>query len=945
MTNSLYNPFMPSLGLTSRIVFGGGGGPSEAEIAQREAAKKAAAEIARKKAAAEAAAKKAAAEEAARKEAARKAAAEKARLEAIRKEEERKATAIKMAQEAAQKRVADRKQRMSDALQDNRQAEAEVVQGIDISGSNAVERRIQQPTPAAPAAAATQSAAGTMTNPIATATESAIPEAFTYRPDYTGTTMDNLTSASQQGTQQLIENVMYTNELGQTVGVTEVNGEPTTYVPPGFTRIDQSKVLFDKDYQEAYNALGGGDDAPWGRFRDGTPKPDPNSPTPMPTPGLPVTGVGSTIGNLLGSGGGSGFFGAFAEGGTVADMSMDDMALEGMYRMASKFLGYNGPKTREALEQFQQSSPGIAAKMDGYSKAMVTAANKGGLMKSSFAAGGLTDRSDDSFQNQLAQMTKSTITQTMQPRQSTVARITPQAADFIAPTAGQATPLAPMAEAATVGSVTQALAPTAQTAATVQPATAAEAVQQMTSATQAAQGTVAPQAQVDAQQQVASSVSELDAAQGQAILMDNPVQREIQQGELISGAADAQKAAQFTEQVQAAEATPTKQATVQGQLEGLMQQFEGGDTPAWAAGSMRQATQMLAARGLGASSMAGQAVIQATMEAALPIAQMDAQTQAQFESQNLSNRQQRAMLAAQQRAQFLGQEFDQAFQARVANSSRIGDIANMNFTAEQQVALENSRAANTMNLNNLSNRQAMVIAEASALANMDMSNLNNRQQAAVQNAQSFLQMDMANLSNEQQTAMFKAQQNVQSLFTDQAATNAAAQFNASSENQTNQFFANLSNQTSQFNAAQSNAMNQFNVNSVNALREFNAEVQQQRDLFNAQNGLVVAQANAQWRQNIATINTAEQNESNMNFAKTMNALTSTNLDAYWQRERDLMSFAYASAESAADRIAQVTLQELSASQKAEYADQVGKGSLTATLLKGGLNYLADGSFF
>ena len=54
--------------------------------------------------------------------------------------------------------------------------------------------------------------------------------------------------------------------------------------------------------------------------------------------------------------------------------------------------------------------------------------------------------------------------------------------------------------------------------------------------------------------------------------MDNPVQREIQQGELISGAADAAKAAKFTEEVQAAEATPTEKATVQGQLEGLMQQ-------------------------------------------------------------------------------------------------------------------------------------------------------------------------------------------------------------------------------------------------------------------------------------------------------------------------------------------------------------------------------------
>ena len=158
----------------------------------------------------------------------------------------------------------------------------------------------------------------------------------------------------------------------------------------------------------------------------------------------------------------------------------------------------------------------------------------------------------------------------------------------------------------------------------------------------------------------------LQAAQGNATFIDNPVQRNIQAGELISGAAaDAQTAATFTEQVQAAEATPTEQATVQGQLASLTANFDAANPPAWAAGAMRNATQQMAARGLGASSLAGQAIVQATMEAALPIAQADASVFAQFQVQNLSNRQQRAMLAAQQRATFMGQEFDQAFQARL----------------------------------------------------------------------------------------------------------------------------------------------------------------------------------------------------------------------------------------------------------------------------------------
>ncbi len=474
---------------------------------------------------------------------------------------------------------------------------------------------------------------------------------------------------------------------------------------------------------------------------------------------------------------------------------------------------------------------------------------------------------------------------------------------------------------------------------TMQAAQAAPAVDAAMQATQAAQANPQdPRAQVTAAQQTASSVGNLQAAQGNASLINNPVQRQIQQGELITGVADAATASAFTAQVQAAQATPTQQATVQGQLDGLMQQFVGGNTPAWAAGAIRNANSAMAARGLGASSLAGQAIVQAAMESALPIAQADAATQAQFEGQNLSNRQQRAMLAAQQRAAFMGQEFDQEFQSRVQNSARIGDIANMNFTAEQQVQLENSRATNTMNLNNLSNSQAMVMAEASALAQLDTQNLSNRQQSAVQNAQSFLQTDMANLSNRQQTDLFKAQQRVQSMFTDQAAQNAAAQFNATSQNQTDQFFQNLGAQVSQFNATQQNAQAQFNAGQTNTVNRFNAELNNQRDQFNAQNQLVIAQSNAQWRRQIATADTASVNRANELNA---NAILDISKQAYsnlWNYYGDTMEWAWTSAESQLDRISAMAIAELDAKTKSEASDAAGKsaagsaiGSLIGTL--------------
>ena len=410
-----------------------------------------------------------------------------------------------------------------------------------------------------------------------------------------------------------------------------------------------------------------------------------------------------------------------------------------------------------------------------------------------------------------------------------------------------------------------------------------------------------PRLKIVAEEQTKSSVSDLKAAQGSGILIDNPVQRELEDGELISGVADAEKAAKFTEQIDAATATPSEKATVRGQLSELTEGFDATNPPAWAAGALRGVQAVMQQRGLGASSIAGQALIQAALESALPIAQADANTQASFEAQNLSNRQARAMLAAEQRAKFMGQEFDQEFQARVQNAAKISDIANMNFTHETQVQLENSRIANTMELTNLSNRQAMVMAEAGALANLDMANLNNRQQAAVQNAQNFLQVDMANLSNRQQTDIFKAQQRVQALFTDQAATNAARQFNASSQNQVDQFFANLANNVSQFNATQSNAQNQFNAGQANTIARFNEELNNQRDQFNAQNQTVIAQANAQWRRQIATADTAAINRANEINATNVLDISKTAYDNLWQYYSDAMEFAWEAADNELDR--------------------------------------------
>lgn len=467
----------------------------------------------------------------------------------------------------------------------------------------------------------------------------------------------------------------------------------------------------------------------------------------------------------------------------------------------------------------------------------------------------------------------------------------------IATNTGQAG-AANQAQITTAGAAQQAAAPTTTPASQMTAAQSQGTMQNALSGMSGDQGQISAQSLMDAAQMNPQDAASLDleAAQlGQAQTVQAPTPLQVSQDQLIDGSAVNQGQVDTT--LAKAEA-----ALVQDEMADLMQDFQGGNTPVWAAGAMRAANAAMAARGLSSSSMAGMAITQAAMEAALPIAQMDA-----------SNKQEMAVMKAEQRAKFMGMEFDQNFQTKVKNAARISEIANINFSAEQQIALENARMAQTVDLANLSNRQAKVMADAATLTQIDLRNLDNRQQAAVQNAQAFLQMDMANLDNAQQMTMFKAQETANSILSDTAATNAARQFNAASQNQTDQFFASLGSQVQRFNAEQGNAMQRFNSGEANVLAQFNAAQENARDRFNAQNHLVVAQANAQWAQNTTTAKNAAANQANRDAAMAANNLTMTAYNNTIQRERDLLAWAWQSGENARERDKAIAVATISAS--------------------------------
>ena len=631
--------------------------------------------------------------------------------------------------------------------------------------------------------------------------------------------------------------------------------------------------------------------------------------------------------------------------------------------IVARKMGYDGPM--QGFDEFLNSDPAMAMRYSSLSGKFAERMAKGGLVKK-YAAGGVVSDADvkrylaanpgltdqqiaakmDEFKVDAAQMervtglsekevqdrydaTKPTVYTTSSGAPSLGSAPTVTANEIVATDAQNIDTAnrAGAAETATAGqaTATTAAAPTNVGTSTYDATQSAANIGQLMAGVSPAVGSLTDESLVKAEQMEPKStaLSGMQAAQGTAQQITGAPTRTIQEGELVSGSAvDKARAAELTAatEASAAQGVVTEEMTVQGQLNKLMTNFDAGNPPPWAAAGLRSVTAVLSARGIGASSMAGQALIQATLESALPIASADAQAYQAVAAQNLSNRQQTAVLAAQQRAAFLGQEFDQEFQTRVANAARVADVANQNFSAQQQIVLENARLAQTMDLANLSNRQAMVMANAAQIATLETTNLNNRQQAAVVNAQSFLQMDMTNLSNLQQTTLFRAQQMTQAMLTDTAADNAAKQFNSASTNQTNQFNSQLATQVTQFNASQQNAIAQFNTDQANSIAKFNAEVKNQREQFNAQQRLVIDQANAQWQRDIATANTAAQNAANIVNAQLATQLTLAEYNNEVQMYRDQVTHAWQSAENDANRATTLAAAEMAAAAQITAAE-------------------------
>jgi hypothetical protein len=187
-------------------------------------------------------------------------------------------------------------------------------------------------------------------------------------------------------------------------------------------------------------------------------------------------------------------------------------------------------------------------------------------------------------------------------------------------------------------------------------------------------------------------------------------------------------------QVTAAVAALPVEALVSTQMENLLAGMEDGKTPAWARPAVAAIEQQMAQRGLSASTVGRDALFNAIIQSALPMAQSNAQALQQRAQQNLSNEQQANLASAQNTMTVRMQNLANRQTAASQTASMAQEIKVQQGTFNQQAAM--TGAGQT---------QESKMATFQAAQQKSQQESAQRQQAAISNLSAGVQSDLANL--------------------------------------------------------------------------------------------------------------------------------------------------------------------------------------------------------
>jgi hypothetical protein len=190
-----------------------------------------------------------------------------------------------------------------------------------------------------------------------------------------------------------------------------------------------------------------------------------------------------------------------------------------------------------------------------------------------------------------------------------------------------------------------------------------------------------------------------------------------------------------TVEVQAAIAALPPEALVSAQMSTLIAGIEVGTTPIWARPAVARVEEMMAQRGLGASTVGRDSLFNAIIQTALPMADSNAKALQQRAAQNLSNEQQSYIE-----------------EARLDMTRRMTNLAN-----RQTAASQTAQMAQQIRVQQGAFKQEAVLQTAAQQQQTRVQNLQNLQEGVRVTAQNENQTNLANLANEQQISAMELQ--------------------------------------------------------------------------------------------------------------------------------------------------------------------------------------------
>ena len=198
-------------------------------------------------------------------------------------------------------------------------------------------------------------------------------------------------------------------------------------------------------------------------------------------------------------------------------------------------------------------------------------------------------------------------------------------------------------------------------------------------------GTISPEAKSQAAINAGSSLSRITRAKKQlknAGLSDADITELGNDPETLEA-----RLADFTEAERGIIEGLPEEALVSNQLDSLLNGIEEGKIPTWAAPAVASVEQMLAQRGMSASTVGRDALLNTIIQAAIPLAQSNAQAIQASVSQQKNIEAQEAEANAARRQQ-----------TALTNASQVFQMDMAQFSSDQQIALSNSKFLQTVGI-------------------------------------------------------------------------------------------------------------------------------------------------------------------------------------------------------------------------------------------------------